>query len=423
MKGVVARYLARHARAEAGAAEAVGGTFACTAVLPIRGEGPDAVRRLITSRGQEVLWIIVVNATQADGGRDGACVDALVSHGRATAIAEGMWTVQGEASSIVVDRATGNRVFADEEGVGLARRIGLDLALGLYARGVVRSPWLRTTDADARPGPDFFADPPTADHVAALHPFWHVASGDAEVDRATALYEIMLRYHVVGLARARSPWAHHSLGSVLSVRADAYAEVRGMPCRTAGEDFHLLAKLAKIGPIRRGDGAPVEIVARRSHRVPFGTGPAVAKIIAATRHREAFRVYHPGVYERVGRVVDALGACEQNDRCDPAETLEQLGRSDPIVASGLRSIGGVAKLRAALAGTRDRATRRRRCHEWFDALRTLRFIHGMRDAGLASVPWVEAVGHLLGAVALGGNDTLDEVRRRLAALEPVQTGL
>ena len=30
---------------------------------------------------------------------------------------------------------------------------------------------------------------------------------------------------------------------------------------------------------------------------------------------------------------------------------------------------------------------RRRVHTWFDALRTLRFIHGMREACLPSVPW------------------------------------
>jgi hypothetical protein len=34
---------------------------------------------------------------------------------------------------------------------------------------------------------------------------------------------------------------------------------------------------------------------------------------------------------------------------------------------------------------------RRRIHTWFDALRTLRFLHTLRDAALPSVPWRDAL--------------------------------
>src|SRR5690606_7285065 len=115
---------------------------------------------------------------------------------------------------------------------------------------------------------------------ALLFPFRHEGPADEPVTRATELYEASLRYHVLGLAHAGSPYAYHSIGSTLAVQARAYALVRGVPKRSAGEDFYLLDKLAKVAPLLRARGEPVRIRARFSTRVPFGTGPAVARIAA-----------------------------------------------------------------------------------------------------------------------------------------------
>src|SRR6185295_2791724 len=107
--------------------------------------------------------------------------------------------------------------------------------------------------------------------------FRHEATGDAALDGAHALYEVRLRYDVLGLASAGSPWAMHAIGSTLAVGVEAYAAVRGFPRRMAGEDFHLLAKLAKIGRVVRAGGEPIRLRSRSSDRVPFGTGAAVAR--------------------------------------------------------------------------------------------------------------------------------------------------
>ena len=76
---------------------------------------------------------------------------------------------------------------------------------------------------------------------------------------------------MLGLGFAGSPYAYHSVGSTLAVRAEAYAIVRGVPKRAAGEDFYLLDKLAKVTPIRVLTGEPVAIslgVRARFHLVP-----------------------------------------------------------------------------------------------------------------------------------------------------------
>jgi hypothetical protein len=46
----------------------------------------------------------------------------------------------------LVERSQG---LPHKEGVGLARKIGCDIALSLYERGTLKSRWLHTTDADA----------------------------------------------------------------------------------------------------------------------------------------------------------------------------------------------------------------------------------------------------------------------------------
>src|SRR5690606_17786041 len=99
-------------------------------------------------------------------------------------------------------------------------------------------------------------------------PSWH----------ALVLYEISLRSYEYGLAYAGSPYAFQTLGSTLALNPAAYAKVRGFPKRLAGEDFYILNKLIKIGPIYLRNDRCLQIKDRPSQRVPFGTGTSVFKI-------------------------------------------------------------------------------------------------------------------------------------------------
>ncbi len=68
----------------------------------------------------------------------------------------------------------------------------------------------------------------------------------------------------------------------------------------------------------------------------------------------------------------------------------------PELAAAARSVldrlGAFAALDSAATQAPPGRVLRRRVHTWFDALRTLRFIHGMRELGLASLPWRVALG-------------------------------
>ena len=358
-------------------------------VIPLRGETDEFVDGVVpaVSPDHRALCIVVINGSDADPEwmhRTNAATMKVLSS-RESALAK-----RGVRLHII-DHASPGRRFPTTEGVGLARRIGTDLAVDLWAHGRLRSPWIHGTDADARLPPGLFAtaDAQPRDAVALTFPYWHVESGDAPIDHATALYEIWLRYYVLGLASAGSPYAMQTVGSALAVHAWAYAAARGFPLRQAGEDFHLLAKLAKLGAVVRPAVPPIRVMSRRSHRTPFGTGRAVeTRVDQATEPN----VYDPRVFEVLRHWLQALenlsdGPSKADGTLFPLP--HRLSGIDSIVAEALADIG-VETLGNVLDGAPDHASRRRRLHQWFDALKTLRFLRRLRRH-FPDVPWSQAV--------------------------------
>ena len=273
-------------------------------------------------------------------------------------------------------------------GVGLARKAGCDLALQWMTEGFINSEWICSTDADATLPDDYFsalADTPS-DAVAAVFPFKHVPGDDLACNSATALYELRLRYYVAGLSWAGSHYAHHSLGSCLAVRPGAYAMVRGFPKRAAGEDFYLLNKLAKLGPVSQLQGNPVRLQSRRSSRVPFGTGPMVATIATAPTPADSAIFDHPASFEALRGLLGALSQLAQTPKQSIADLLIEQGLDTALAMraeTALDALGVEASLDHCIRQGRSEAQFIRQFNQWFDALRTLQFLHAIRDAGWA----------------------------------------
>ena len=260
---------------------------------------------------------------------------------------------------LLVDRCTTDtRRLPPRQGVGLARKLGTDIALGLID---TRHPWIYQTDADARLPEDYF-ERTLPDAAACTFGYVH-DSDDPELVRRARLYEHHLRLYRERLAAAGSTYAHDSIGSTLVLSARAYCAVRGFPRRSAGEDFHLLNKLAKVGPVTALDGAPVRIQARYSERVPFGTGPALAAMNPST-----YRSYANESFELLADALRGFTALSEGE--EPSFRP----RTERLLAS--------VKLREFLKRLEQQSApppeRLRALHHWFDALRTLRFIHAAR---------------------------------------------
>ncbi|MGH1439679.1 MAG: hypothetical protein ACRBBR_06185 [Cellvibrionaceae bacterium] len=263
-----------------------------------------------------------------------------------------------------------------KQGVGLARKIGCDIAIALIESQDICSQWIHTTDADTQLPDDYFTrSPKDSRYSAAIYPFKHHSTlkhqSSNEILEATLLYEASLQYYVDGLTYAKSIYAHHSLGSCITVNAIYYAQARGFPKRAGGEDFYLLNKLKKLADIKQLDGTPLLISARASNRAPFGTGPAVNKIIEDQLSFHTYLYYNPKVFEDLRRVICHFTSLF-SAKTDTQAWLNQLPE---IPQNALKEVGIQSLLTHVETQIKNESQCTKHTSDWFDAFKTLKFIH------------------------------------------------
>jgi hypothetical protein len=406
----VTKYLSRQAEPEAALAEAIPGTFTHALVVPAYGEGQslfDTLGSVPKGPRGETLVILVFNAR--DGSppaiheANAAARKRLASGAKSSRALPGVHPAAElefpNGRVLAVDRSQAGHFLPEGQGVGLARKIGNDIALSLFASGRLSSDWIHNTDADAVLPNDYFDQTeavPADGSAAAIYSYEHRFAEDPELARAARLYEISLRYYVLGLAWAGSPYAYEAMGSCIAIRPAAYAAVHGFPEKNAAEDFYVLNKLAKVGTIPRLSGTPLVLEGRISERVPFGTGKSLSNLVSKNRALSGFRLYHPAVFAHLAAWLRALSAiASAGGKLDAA--LEELPRGNPfflteVLLESLERMKAFAAVRQAVERSAgDPETMLRHFHTWFDAFRTLKLIHALRDGGLRSMGWREAL--------------------------------
>lgn len=345
------------------------------------------------SSAGRVLTIVVANAPRDASAADVEWGERFLSGFRATCE---NWTrlVRDDANTpplfagtlaeldvILVDRRAAGYRLAREHGVGLARKIGNDVALALWSQRRVLTPWIFQLDADATPPLDYFTQPLPEAEGAAVFPFSHVRGNDELTYVATLKHEAWLRYHVLGLRWAGSRYAWHAIGSCMAVHARTLAIVRGFPKRNAAEDFHLLQKVCKVAPVHRLQGAPVRITSRRSDRAPVGTGAAVARALddpdVFLDNPECYAILKAWL-EQMERFTHTL---------DVRDLQEAVARFDSrqIALGELRAMGCFDRFAVLSSETTSQPDLSRRVHDWFDGIKALHLIHGLRRAGWIKV--------------------------------------
>lgn len=285
---IVARYLKRHACAHSKSGELpdpAGGLKLCVVIPSLAERG--LLGRVLSSLEQgsarlaETEVIVPVN-NPVDPEPD------ILADNLAT-LQELYHRNPGPLRVIAADYASPGRWLDPQHaGVGLARRLGMDLALRRLAQGGdARRAAIACLDADSPVAPGYIdalleafdrEDAPRAGVCA----YAHALPDDPRLAAAMVAYELWLRYFEAGLRLAGSIFAFPTIGSCMAVSAEGYALADGMPVRRAGEDFHFLRKLAKISgprPLARIDRAKVFPAARISRRVPFGTGRAMLRCL------------------------------------------------------------------------------------------------------------------------------------------------
>jgi len=299
-------------------------------------------------------------------------------------IAEGRFQGMG---LILVDRYSQGYRLPPNQGVGLARKIAADLALAWIEDGYIESPWVHSTDADVQVPKNYWRRPSRfpLGCAAVIYPFVHVPEGDALQRRALACYDAFLRQYVDGLQQAGSPYAFQTIGSLICFRHDAYARVRGIPKRQAGEDFYLLNKLAKVGRVETLTGDPIRLSGRTSGRVPFGTGMAIGKIRDHLIKGIPYEVYDPRIFTALKYWLDALALAAKSGKFDDLrQALEDAPKPfGPVLRQAIDSLGYLEPVKAAIAAVQGKVLHKR-LHDWHDGFRTLKLIHALRDEGLGT---------------------------------------
>lgn len=292
-----------------------------------------------------------------------------------------------------VDAASAGRTLPDKQGVGLARKIGLDLALPLldYRAG---DPLLICLDADTIVQPDYLTA--IIRHFAgtsaggASIPYRHRPASGQAGQSAIDRYELFLRVYVLGLELAGSPYAFHTVGSAMACRASAYTASGGMNRRLAGEDFYFLQQVHKTSGVASLSGTIVLPSPRSSHRVPFGTGRAVGDMLEEGERRLLF--YQPAVFSIVG---EWLACVAEYSEANTSELLSRAAAISPVLYDVMEKAGFQGSWENLQKNNREGAKLMAAFHGWFDAFRTMRLIHELSDQAYPRIAPEGAVTPLL----------------------------
>jgi hypothetical protein len=318
-----------------------------------------------------------------------------------------------------VHAASPGKELPPRQGVGLARKIGLDLALRCLDF-VSGDPLLVCLDADTLVQPDYLSA--ITRHFSrsssggASIPYRHRSASDPVGQKAIDRYELFLRTYVLGLELAGSPYAFHTVGSAMACRASAYVAVGGMNRRLAGEDFYFLQQVHKTSGVARLTGTVVHPSPRSSHRVPFGTGRAVGDMLAEGERRLLF--YQPVVFSILG---DWLACVEENIEADALTLLNSACRISPVLHGFLEQAGFRYTWKNLKKNNREYTQLMAAFNGWFDAFRTMRVIHELSRKAYPRVSPEMAVAPILERAGLVAPETVFGQLELLRSLQGVVT--
>lgn len=371
-----------------------GRTFRYAVVIPAMAESeslPDTLRSLAANSGlmlEDTLTLVVVNRRPDSSPEIRADNEKVLQFLRDNPFAL--------PNLYYLDLVT-------EHGVGGARKAGMDTAL-LHLDHTV-NPLILCLDADTLVEPDYLrAAAQLRNQPGAIVNFRHRMPADPALRRAIVEYELFMRYYVLGLRRAKSPYAFHALGSAMICRAADYVRCGGMRERNGGEDFYFLQSLRKLGPIGFIGDTTIYPAGRLSDRVDFGTGPRLRKLI----NGEKQEFYHFGIFLELGKIITAADSAPDENL--PARLTEQLR---PETCEFLQQQGFPAAWPKIYRNTpKNPEARRHAFHTWLDGFRTLKLVHHLEQNApmLERLDCRHACAMLLEHYGRGGSETADPVR-------------
>lgn len=286
-----------------------------------------------------------------------------------------------------------------QAGVGLARKIGMDLALETFA-AIDFDGLIVCLDGDCKVSGNYLHSLLKLAHTPvkglAIH-FEHPLEGLSLKDQEYIIkYETWLRYYSQALEWSGLAWYHHTVGSSMACRASTYAQIGGMNRRKAGEDFYFLHKLMPQGNFVSTSSAVVYPQARISERVPFGTGRAMLEMKAG--NKSFMNLYNPLIFKILKDII-SIENLRAGKLANNAYWLDFIKEHLKIESSY-----------QALLKRVNTSNFPSQFLLWFDGFKVLKFVHHLQST-IPDLPAKDALQELLG-ISADPLPALIELRQR-----------
>lgn len=294
-------------------------------------------------------------------------------------------------------------------GAGLARKIGMDLAVQHFLATENDKGIIVSLDADTTVDQNYFQALydyfNTTEHNACSIYFEHPTQGDSydeAIYDAITQYELHLRYYVESLRMIGFPYAFHTVGSCFATTANAYVKVGGMNRRQGGEEFYFIQKLIQIGGYGELNSTVVHPSPRISDRVPFGTGPSVKNIV---HNQQEYMTYHLQGFLDLKVLFDHIEDYYKiSEETYQQEILKLPGR----VRSFLLNSFFWVELSNLMGNCSSLKVFKKRFYEIFNAFRLVKYINYIHEHFVDKTPVFDAAIDLLQILDYDTDDYFEE---------------
>lgn len=286
-------------------------------------------------------------------------------------------------------------------GVGLARKIGMDEAAKRFQE--INYPGLIVClDADCEISPNYFnsllkadADGLNGMSLYYEHPYSDLAPSH---QKSIVNYEIFLRYYSLALKSSGYPHYFQTVGSSMACRSDLYCKIGGMNRRKAGEDFYFLHKVFPHANYMEWTDTTVFPSARKSNRVPFGTGKAM--IAEEEGVKDYSLLFHPTIFTELKKFLTELSPLFQHS----------FSAGDSLVMKFFEDENLITEIEALKSRSKSTKGFISNFYFWFDGFKVMKYLHYAQENHLSDSKNLQACQILLGTKALNSEALLIELR-------------
>jgi len=255
-------------------------------------------------------------------------------------------------------------------GVGLARKIGMDLVLPHL---ISSKNLIFCTDADTKVSPNYLSKVTqyfdAHNTSAAVIGFKHLQSEDSSINNAIRKYETFLKTTAEKMKNAGSPYGYISMGSTMVCTAGAYCAVGGMSRKKATEDFYFLQELTKYCGVHNIPEILVYPSPRPISRVYLGTGYRMEQI------QQGFDItnlyYSHDAYRYLSKWLQFGGSAWDSSLNNLLNDIKSI---HPDLIAFLK-IEGIETIWSKIQNNAPSELHfKEQFHRWFDGLKTIRLL-------------------------------------------------